>query len=188
MLFRSLAAVAAIAVLRPGFRNRTTSTPATAETQALPTEESGQPTESGLDAERPTLANEMMRKMRQLTREEYLAAVEELKRRYRVPEEILSRAKVRYETALQKYLAKKQEISPFTVEGAMQLNALDDEEAHLEEKDLLYRIGKLSSDLDFWIRAALTTRNGFDIERIEKLFQARQDAVRQLTQMPDHKN
>ena len=133
-----------------------------------------------LDTEIAASQKRMREAVRKLAPEEYLAAVETLKRRYPVSPELLDRAKARLEAVRKEHFEAGRNISPFTPEGAAALAARDEALSRLEAADPLYRIGVLTDGIDFTIRASSSSRLAADLERLEGKFRERQEAVRQL--------
>ena len=134
-----------------------------------------------LDTDVAASQKRMREALRQLSIEDYLAAVEALQRRYPVSAELLNRAKVRAETVSREHFAATREISPFTREGAMELAMRNEALKKLEAEDALYRLGVLSESVDFAIRSSAGTRLSADLERLEAMFRERYETAEKLS-------
>ena len=133
-----------------------------------------------LDADVAASQAGMRRKMRRLSPEEYQAAVEDLARRYPVPEELLERAKARYETVRKEYFEARKTLSPFTAEGASAIARLNEAQKHLEDTDLWYKVGKLTDSIESTARTGSASGIAAVLESLEAMCRERQTAVGQL--------
>ena len=117
--------------------------------------------------------------MRRLSPEEYQAAIEELARRYPLPDELRQQAKARYETVRKEYFEARKTHSPFTAEGASAIARLDEAQRRLEDTDLLYKVGKLTDSIEFTARTGSASGTAAALESLEAMYRERQTAVRQ---------